>query len=112
MSRTRTLCSLMGLSLAFVIGTSSTTAAQSTALRGARVIDGSGGAPLDNATIVIRDGRIAAIGPSANTSVPDGAEVVDYSGKTIIPGLISAHSHVGISSASRLPPRTTIATPS
>src|SRR5262245_11011946 len=70
--------------------------AQTTVLRGARVIDGTGGAPLDNATIVIRDGRIAAVGPSANTSVPDGAEVVDYSGKTIIPGLISAHSHVGI----------------
>src|SRR5215470_15101905 len=70
--------------------------AQTTALRGARVIDGRGGAPLDNATIVIRDGRIAAIGASADTPVPAGAEVVDYSGKTIIPGLISAHSHVGI----------------
>jgi imidazolonepropionase-like amidohydrolase len=70
--------------------------AQTVALRGARVIDGSGGAPLENATIVIRDGRIAAIGPSAGTPVPSGAEIVDYSGKTIIPGLISAHSHVGI----------------
>ena len=70
--------------------------AQTTVLRGARVIDGTGGAPLDNATIVIRDGRIAAIGPSATTSVPNGAEVIDYSGKAIIPGLISAHSHVGI----------------
>src|SRR5262245_28784975 len=70
--------------------------AQTTVLRGARVIDGTGGAPLDNAAIVIRDGRIVTVGPSANTSVPDGAEVVDYSGKTIIPGLISAHSHVGI----------------
>jgi imidazolonepropionase-like amidohydrolase len=70
--------------------------AQTTVLRGARVIDGTGAAPLDNSTIVIRDGRIVAIGPSASTSAPDGAEIVDYSGKTIIPGLISAHSHVGI----------------
>src|SRR5262245_47622139 len=70
--------------------------AQTTVLRGARVIDGTGGAPLDNATIVIRDRRITAVGASANTSVPEGAEIVDYSGKTIIPGLISAHSHVGI----------------
>jgi imidazolonepropionase-like amidohydrolase len=70
--------------------------AQTTALRGARVIDGTGAAPVDNATIIIRDGRIVAIGPSASTAVPSGAEVVDYSGKTIIPGLISAHSHVGI----------------
>ena len=66
------------------------------AIRGARVIDGSGGAAIDNAVIVIRDGRIVAIGPSAGTPVPSDAEVVDYSGKTIIPGLISDHSHVGI----------------
>jgi imidazolonepropionase-like amidohydrolase len=70
--------------------------AQTTALRGARVIDGRGGAPIDNATIVIRDGRIVAIGPSAGTAVPSDAEVVDYSGKTIIPGIVSDHSHVGI----------------
>jgi len=37
-----------------------------------------------------------AVGPSAGTPVPSGAEVVDYAGKTIIPGLISDHSHVGI----------------
>ena len=90
------LCSLVGISLAFVIGTSTAADAQSTALRGARVIDGRGGAPIDNATIVIRDGRIVAVGPSAGTPVPSGAEVVDYAGKTIIPGLISNHSHVGI----------------
>jgi len=73
--------------------------AQTTALRGARIIDGSGGAPLDSATIIISNGRIVAIGPSASTPVPSGAEVVDYSGKTIIPGLISVHSHLGIQNA-------------
>jgi imidazolonepropionase-like amidohydrolase len=69
---------------------------QTTAIRGARVIDGTGGAPIDDATIVMSDGRIVAIGPAAGTAVPSGAEVVDYTGKTIIPGLISDHSHVGI----------------
>jgi hypothetical protein len=39
---------------------------------GARVIDGRGGAPIDNAPIVIRDGRIVAVGPSAGTPVPVG----------------------------------------
>ena len=68
----------------------------SVVLRGARVIDGAGGTPLDNAAIIIRDGRIVAIGPAGSTSAPAGAEVIDYSGKTIIPGLISAHAHVGI----------------
>ena len=87
---------LIGASLAFVIGAATAVDAQTTAIRGARVIDGSGGAAIDNAVIVIRDGRIVAIGPSAGTPVPSDAEVVDYSGKTIIPGLISDHSHVGI----------------
>jgi imidazolonepropionase-like amidohydrolase len=70
--------------------------AQTTVLRGARVIDGTGSAPIENATIVIRDGRIVAIGSSAGTAAPNDTEVVDYSGKTIIPGLVSDHSHVGI----------------
>jgi len=93
---TRILCSLSGLAVACVLGASTAADAQTTALRGARVIDGSGGTPIDNATIVIRDGRIVAIGSSTATPVPSGAEVVDYTGKTVIPGLISDHSHVGI----------------
>src|SRR5215471_19784466 len=87
---------LIGASLTLVIGASTDADAQTTALRGARVIDGRGGTPIDNATIVIRGGRIVAIGPSSGTSVPNGAEVVNYTGKTIIPGLISGHSHIGI----------------
>jgi len=70
--------------------------AQTLVLRGARVIDGIGASPLDNTAIIIRDGRIAAIGSAGSVTVPAGAEVVDYTGKTIIPGLISGHSHVGI----------------
>src|SRR5204863_4010259 len=91
------LRSLVGVSLALLIGASTNANAQATALRGARVIDGRGGAPIDNATIVIRGGRIVAIGSSSGTPIPNGAEVVNYTGKTIIPGLlISDHSHVGI----------------
>src|SRR5262249_34841600 len=67
------LCSLIGISLALVITAPTDVDAQTTALRGARVIDGSGGAPIDNAIIVIRDGRIVSIGPSAGTPVPSGA---------------------------------------
>jgi imidazolonepropionase-like amidohydrolase len=93
---TRILYSLSSLAVAWVISASTAVHAQTTALRGARVIDGTGGAAIDNATIVMRDGRIVAIGPSAGTPVPGDAEIVDYAGKTIIPGLISDHSHVGI----------------
>ncbi|WP_434390931.1 amidohydrolase family protein [Melittangium boletus] len=64
-------------------------------LRGARLIDGAGGEPLADAVVVIRDGVIVAVGPAASTPVPDTARTVDYTGKTLIPGLISNHSHVG-----------------
>src|SRR5262245_65457554 len=70
--------------------------AQTLVLRGARLIDGTGANPFDNTAIIIRDGRIAAIGSARSVTVPAGAEVVDYTGKTIIPGLISGHSNVEI----------------
>src|SRR5689334_1608627 len=71
---------------------------QATVLRGARVIDGSGGAPIENATVIIGDGKIVAVLPASAAAIetPPGAQVFDYKGKTIIPGLISDHSHVGI----------------
>jgi imidazolonepropionase-like amidohydrolase len=65
-----------------------------TALVGARVIDGTGGPPLENATIVVSGDSIQAIGPSAKVQVPGGASRVDVAGKTIIPGLINAHGHL------------------
>lgn len=59
---------------------------------GARIIDGSGRPPIENATLYIRDGRIEAIGK--HVKFPAGVQRIDASGKTIIPGLISAHSHI------------------
>jgi imidazolonepropionase-like amidohydrolase len=61
------------------------------AFAGARVIDGTG-KTIANATIVVRDGRIVSAGSAAH--IPAGAERVDLSGKTVIPGLINAHGHV------------------
>src|SRR5262245_38729086 len=65
------------------------------AFTGARVIDGTDRAPIANATIVVKDGRIVAVGPAANVTVPAGATRVSLTGKTVIPGLINAHGHVG-----------------
>jgi imidazolonepropionase-like amidohydrolase len=62
---------------------------------GARVWDGRTSAPVDGATLVIEDGRVAALGPAASTPVPSGAERVDVAGRTIVPGFINAHGHVG-----------------
>jgi imidazolonepropionase-like amidohydrolase len=85
----KTLVLLCGLTLLFV----PTVTAQTTALVGARVIDGRG-AVIERGTIVVRDGKIAAVGPVASTTVPAGAERIDVSGSTIMPGLINAHGHL------------------
>jgi imidazolonepropionase-like amidohydrolase len=54
------------------------------------------GAPvIERGTLVVRDGRIVAIGPSAGTSLPAGTEQHDLTGKTVMPGLIDTHSHIG-----------------
>jgi imidazolonepropionase-like amidohydrolase len=67
-------------------------AAQDRAFTGARIIDGTGKAPVEKASLLVRDGRIVAIG--ADVKIPAGAERIDVAGKTIIPGLINGHGHV------------------
>ncbi len=53
------------------------------------------GQPIENGTIVIHNGKITAVGPSASTRPPAGARVNDMKGKTIMPGLVDTHSHIG-----------------
>lgn len=64
------------------------------ALTNARVIDGTAAAPHEQQTVVLRDGRIAALGASASVAVPEGAQVIDLAGKTLIPGLVMLHEHL------------------
>jgi imidazolonepropionase-like amidohydrolase len=64
------------------------------ALTHVRVIDGTGAQARDDQTLVIRDGLIAALGPSASTQVPVGAQVLDLAGKSVIPGLVMVHEHL------------------
>ena len=73
---------------------SSAQGTSSRAFTGLTLIDGSDRAPVANATIVVRDGRIVAAGPATSVNVPAGAERVALNGKTVIPGLINAHGHV------------------
>jgi len=64
------------------------------ALTHARVIDGTGAPARDDQTLILRDGRIAAMGPSAATSVPGGATTIDLTGKSVVPGLVMVHEHL------------------
>jgi len=68
--------------------------ADTLALEGARLIDGRGGDPIDPATVLIADGRIARAQPSHLARVPRGARHVDLSGLTLLPGLIDCHVHL------------------
>ena len=61
---------------------------------GARIIDGTGAAAVENGVLVVRDGRIEAVGASDSVNVPADAEQIDVSGQTIMPGMVNAHGHV------------------
>lgn len=63
------------------------------ALVGATLVDGTGAAPVRDAAVVMRDGRIACAGTRAACRVPADADSIDARGKWIIPGLIDAHVH-------------------
>jgi imidazolonepropionase-like amidohydrolase len=64
------------------------------ALEGATLIDGAGGAPRNDAVIIIRDGHIETVARVNEIAIPRGARRIDLVGKTVIPGLIDAHAHV------------------
>jgi imidazolonepropionase-like amidohydrolase len=64
------------------------------ALEGATLIDGAGGAPKEDAVILIRNGHIEAVARVNEIRVPRGAQRISLVGKTIVPGLIDAHAHV------------------
>ena len=64
------------------------------ALTHVRVIDGTGAAPKEDQTLIIRDGNIAVLGAARSTKVPDGAQVMDLTGKSVIPGLVMMHEHL------------------
>jgi imidazolonepropionase-like amidohydrolase len=83
------------LALAQQIPGRQTPVRQVVVLRNARVIDGTGGPARDHVSLVLRNGKIEQIG-GAEVVAPAGAQVRDLTGKTVMPGIISAHSHLGL----------------
>src|SRR5258708_37644635 len=69
----------------------------SKAIVGARVVPVEG-EPIDGGTVLLEEGKIAAVG-GPGFAVPDDAEVVDAAGKGVPPGLIAAHAHAGAAEA-------------
>lgn len=66
-----------------------------TAFVGATIIDGTGGESIVNGVLVLKNEKVVAVGSKDDISIPDQAEKIDVTGKTIIPGLINGHGHVG-----------------
>ena len=63
-------------------------------LDNARIIDGTGAAPIEHGRLVIQDDRLTAVGPRETIADPAGAQVIDLTGRTIVPGLIDLHFHI------------------
>jgi imidazolonepropionase-like amidohydrolase len=58
-----------------------------------RLIDGTGKPAIENSVVILKDGRIAAAGTASSTPVPDGAQIIDAHGKSVLPGLWEMHAH-------------------
>jgi imidazolonepropionase-like amidohydrolase len=71
--------------------------AETFALVGGTLIDGTGAAPIRDAAVVIQKGRVVAVGARAQVQMPMDAKIIDVQGATILPGFINAHVHQGFS---------------
>ena len=80
---------------ALLLAAAAPLAAQTIAITGGTVALGDGSAPIQGATVVIRDGRILAAGPEV--AIPRDAEVVDARGKWVTPGIVAGFSRLGLS---------------
>ncbi len=83
----------LALAAAFALAAPSHGAAQDIAIRNATILTITGGT-IENGTVVVRDGKIAAVG--TDVDIPSGIPVIDGTGQYLMPGLIDAHSHAAI----------------
>src|SRR5919107_4510188 len=68
--------------------------AATVALTHARVIDGTGAPASSDQTVIISGGKIQSVGPSTSAKIPEGARVLDLTGRSVIPGLVMMHEHM------------------
>jgi imidazolonepropionase-like amidohydrolase len=87
--------SLLFVLCLLLVGTVAPARSQTALFEGGRLINGEGGAPIENAAFVVEGGRFTAVGRSGELALPAGAARFDLTGKTVIPALIDAHVHMG-----------------
>jgi hypothetical protein len=72
-----------------------TAAGRATLFEGARLITGDEAPSIEDSAFLVQDGRYASVGRRGELQVPEGAARVDLTGKTVMPGIIEAHAHLG-----------------
>jgi N-acyl-D-aspartate/D-glutamate deacylase len=88
--------SLAGLALVGLVAARRSAQSDSpTLFEGARLIAGDGRAPIENSAILVENGSIVRVGRRGGIPLPRYTHRVDVTGKTIIPGLVLAHGHIG-----------------
>src|ERR1700730_8222927 len=91
----------LGIFLSILVTCPRVTAQSNTrpiALKGARLIDGTGRPATENSVLIIEGDHVVAAGKVGTVSIPKDAVVRDVSGKTIMPALINLHGHLGLTS--------------
>jgi imidazolonepropionase-like amidohydrolase len=88
------LLAAAGASAAVAAAVQAAAPAATVAIVGGTIIDGNGGRPMENATVLIRGDRIAAVGPAGSIDIPADAKRFDAAGKFILPGFIDLHVHL------------------
>jgi imidazolonepropionase-like amidohydrolase len=83
----------LAIALAALVGAAGAVSAQDVAIRNATILTVANGT-IENGTVLIRNGVITAVG--TNVTVPPGVQVIDGTGKFVMPGIIDAHSHMAI----------------
>jgi imidazolonepropionase-like amidohydrolase len=66
-----------------------------TLFEGARLITGDETSPIEDSEFVVQDGKFTAVGRRGEVHAPEGAARVDLTGKTVMPGIIETHAHLG-----------------
>lgn len=94
MRDSRTSLFILAAIVAATVSTLGQSAQRVTVYQGARLINGTGGAAIENATFVVEGGRFTQVGRSDAVKVPAGAARVDLAGKTVIPAIIDTHVHL------------------
>lgn len=93
-SRVRSTALLIASGLSLAPSPAKTLGAQTLAVTGATIIDGTGKAPLSDGVVLITNGRITRIGTARDVQVPANTRTIDAAGKFVIPGLMDANLHL------------------